>query len=97
MSTALGKQKESNMTPKDPEAQAAIASGLRDSYIPGWRERRRRESIAANYDPKLEEMERQLREDPDKFDRIYGPHGRVLVGLNQKARLAADDEPKGAA
>lgn len=54
--------------------------------ITRYRERRRRDSIAANYDPKLEEMARQLREDPDRFDRVDGPHGGGLVWLNEFAR-----------
>lgn len=72
----------------------AIASALsaKDGGAPRFRERRRRESIAAGYDPKLEEMARQLRDDPDRFDRTYGAHGRVLVGLNEAARAAGDPE-----
>lgn len=70
----------------------AIASALanNNTEAPGFRQKRRREQLAASYEPDLEEMERLLREDPDRFDRTFGPRGRITVGMNQAARAAGE-------
>lgn len=89
---------------KTTPAHDDIADALRrDSSSPHWRERRREESIAATFehDEGSEQMIKQLREDPDRFDRTYGPRGRMKVGMYEQAKRAAlgpdSDDPEAAA
>ena len=55
--------------------------------------RRRRQSIADTYKPdeQLDRMAELKARDPKEFERTYGAHGDVLLGLHQAARQAAED------
>lgn len=82
------------------EAREQIAANLKPAYTPGGSEHRREQSIAATfeYDERMENMSRQLREDHQFFDRTYGPRGRVMVGMYDQAKRAAlGSDPEAAA
>ena len=59
-----------------------------------YQHRRRQKSVADGFDPRYEEMERQLEADPAKFDKVYGAKGQILVGMNQRARDAGEKRAK---
>ncbi len=87
-------------TTKHTPAHDDIVASLRDtSSTPHWRERRREESIAASFehDEGSEQMLKQLREDPDRFDQTYGHSGRIKVGMYEQAKRAALGDPEAAA
>lgn len=49
-----------------------------DRLAAGWR-----------YDAGLEEQARIARDEPEKFDRVFGPSGRIAVGLYEHHKAAA--------
>lgn len=58
---------------------------------------RKRARAAADFkpDPRIDEMRRLAKDDPDGFDRVFGGIGRIILGHADAAAQAAS--PEGAA
>ena len=85
------------MTTDRPTAHNAIAKGL--GVVPPDR-RRRRESIASGWrkDDRLERMRVLHEQDPEEFDRVFGPRGAIQIGMYEAGkRAAAGHDPDEAA